>query len=464
MAIYINFGKYNKNYKYVILEFVFMILKYYLPTILSDIFVYKEIINDNTLYLIEHDHIIEIFRFFGLLIFSLVFYIYEKKVSKSESNIGKSNDSNPEKGCFEVVKNNDERKKQINNKKILLNIIIIIAFCLIIEFLAEIVSPISIFSFWMIILLIISYIKSKMFKLETYKHHKLAIYFTFIVAFIFQITSFIISKTSEKDDDENIYKEEYLSLWFLPLGLIIYFIYVSIISYVYSKMKWFMDLKLISLTKLFMIYALIGFFISIIYSVILTYIKCEGKVSNYFCGIIDNKGGKYLENIFVFFDDISYIYRENKKYIFYFICIIFVDLIFNSLFIFYFFIILKNLSPEFFFFIGSLSEIFISIIKIFENKIFYKYYFVEEGNYKIPLIKFILLIIGNFLAFIGFLVYSEIIELNFCDFNYNLRRKIIERSIEDSIQRNSINDDQNESLIDDENQNKISELSTKTFN
>jgi hypothetical protein len=64
------------------------------------------------------------------------------------------------------------------------------------------------------------------------------------------------------------------------------------------------------------------------------------------------------------------------------------------------------------------------------------------------------------------LVYSEIIELNFCDFNYNLRRKIIERSIEDSIQRISINDydDQNESLIDDENPNKISELSTKTLN
>jgi hypothetical protein len=166
----------------------------------------------------------------------------------------------------------------------------------------------------------------------------------------------------------------------------------------------------------------------------------------------------------VFFDEISYIYGENKKYIFYFICLIFVDVIFNSLYIFYFFIILKNLSPEYFFFIGSLSEIFISIIQIFENKIFYNYYFVEEGDYKIPLIKFFLLIIGNFLAFIGFLVYSEIIELNFCDFNYNLRRKIIERSIEDSIQRTSINDDQNESLIDDENPNKISELSTNTLN
>jgi hypothetical protein len=270
MAIYINFGKYNKNYKYIILDFAFLILKYYLSTILIDIFLYKEFINDNTLFLIRHDHIIDIFRFFGLLIFSLIFYIYEKKVSKSESNIGKSNDSNSEKGCFEVVKNNDERKKQINNRKNLLNIIIIIAFCLIIEFLQEIVSPISIFSFWMIILLTISFIKSKMFKLKTYKHHKLAIYFTFIVAFIFQLTSFIISKTSEEENDEYIYKEEYLSLWFLPLGLIIYFVYVSIISYVYSKMKWFMDLKLISLTKLFMIYTLVGFFINIIYSVILT--------------------------------------------------------------------------------------------------------------------------------------------------------------------------------------------------
>jgi hypothetical protein len=114
-----------------------------------------------------------------------------------------------------------------------------------------------------------------MFKLKTYKHQKLAIYFTFVITFIFQLTSFILTMISEEESEEIIYKD-YLSLWFLLLGLIIYFAYVGSISYVYSKMKWFMDIQLISLTKLFMIYALLGFFINIIYCVILTYIKCKG--------------------------------------------------------------------------------------------------------------------------------------------------------------------------------------------
>ncbi len=463
MGKYINFGKYNRNYKYVILEFVFMILKYYLPTILREIFLKYEIINDYTEYFFYHTHMIDNFRFFGMLIFSLIFYIYEKKSSKNISNNGKSNDLISGKGCFEVIKINDERKKNINNKKNLLNILIIIAICLIIQLITEIITPLIIFSYWMIILLILSYINAKMFKLETYKHQKLAIYFTFINTFVFQLTSFILGSISEEESDGNIYRN-YLGFWLLPLGIIIYFVYVSLISYVYSKIKWFMDLQFISLPKLFMIYSVLGLFINIIYCVILTYIKCEGKASDYYCFIEDDGGGKYVENFYEFFIDISYLYGKNKNYLIYMIIIICVDIISNSLFCYYFFLILKNLSPEFNFFIGSIVEIFIKIIQIFKNKIFYNYYFVENGeDYKIPLIKFILTIIGNSLAFIGFLVYSEIIELNFYDFNYNIRRKIIERSIEDSIQRMSINDDQNSSLIYDYTSNRNTELSNNTL-
>jgi len=466
MGKYINFGKYNKNYIYVILECIFLILKYYLPTILINILYYNEKINEYTVYLFKHDRMIENFRYFGLLIFSFILYKYEKKSSESKQNVGETNDLNSERGCFEVIKMNDERKKNLNNKKffLYLNIIIVISICLIIEFLSEIIAPLSVFSPWMIILLIISFIKAKMFKHEIYKHQKLGIFITFISDFIYQLISFILSLNSEEANKRNIYKD-YLSLWFLPLGLIIYIIYVSITSYIYSKMKWFMDLKWISMTKLLMIYALLGLIINIIYCIILTYIKCEGNASNYFCNIEDINDVQYIENISEFFDDISNVYKENKSYIIYFVCIVFADVIFFSLFIFYFFLILKYLTPEFYFFTGSIGEIFIKIIEIFMNKIFGNYYFVEEGKgIKIPLILFLLCIFGNSVAFIGFLIYLEIIELNFYDLNYNLRRKIIERSIEDSIQRDSINDDQNENLIDCENPKKISELSTKTLN
>ena len=43
-------------------------------------------------------------------------------------------------------------------------------------------------------------------------------------------------------------------------------------------------------------------------------------------------------------------------------------------------------------------------------------------------VKFILDILGDILSSFGFLVYLEIIELNFCKLNYNLRRKISDRA------------------------------------
>ena len=51
---------------------------------------------------------------------------------------------------------------------------------------------------------------------------------------------------------------------------------------------------------------------------------------------------------------------------------------------------------------------------------------------------------SQFFGIIGILVYIEFIELNFCDLNYNLRRKITERSdneIKSSIQDYDINSD-----------------------
>ena len=453
MGKYINFGKYNKNYIYIILVIIFMILKSYLPIILIEIFLHKEIEKKNILYLFKHDYILDVFRFFVMSVFSYICYIYEKRSSRSESNFGKSNDLNSEKGCFKDVKNNDEKIKY-NNRKIFLNlnILITITICTIIESLYDIFSSLSIFSDWMIFLLIMSYINSKMFKHVTYRHHKFAIYFNFITAFIFQLSTFILivkfKETIPENKNKNIFIN-YLKFWFWPLGFIILFIYVYICSYTYTKMKWFMDLKQFPLTKLFIIYALLGFIINIILCLLLTYIKCGREIGKYFCNILDKKNDLYLENIFVFFYKISKIYEENKNYLIFIIFIFFVDAILYSMSNLYYLLILKYLTPEFYVFTDSIIGIFNEIIEILTNKIIEGYYFGEDGkDNKILLINFILKSFGNFLGFIGFLVYSEIIELNFCGLSYNLRRKIIERSIEDSIEKICCNEDQNESLFD----------------
>ena len=108
----------------------------------------------------------------------------------------------------------------------------------------------------MIILLVIPYTNAKIFNLKTYKHHLCSIFFCFAVLLIVQLTSFILIMQSDKN---HIYKDYF---WFLPIGIIIFLLYVFVTSYVYSKIKWFMELNWISLTKLFMMYALVGFVIN----------------------------------------------------------------------------------------------------------------------------------------------------------------------------------------------------------
>jgi len=97
----------------------------------------------------------------------------------------------------------------------------------------------------MVILLIISYINTKMFKIKIYKHQKCAILLNFSALFIFGLSNFILSMVSKKD--EYIYTNY---IWLIPIGLITYFLIEISISYAYSKIKLFMDLNMISLSKL----------------------------------------------------------------------------------------------------------------------------------------------------------------------------------------------------------------------
>jgi hypothetical protein len=71
--------------------------------------------------------------------------------------------------------------------------------------------------------------------------------------------------------------------------------------------------------------------------------------------------------------------------------------------------------------------------------------------------KIIFEIVGDFFAIIGFLIYLEIIELHFCKLNYNIRKNIIERSIEDS--NTDIDEDDNNLLFNRDSD--LSELSSK---
>ena len=94
--------------------------------------------------------------------------------------------------------------------------------------------------------------------------------------------------------------------------------------------------------------------------------------------------------------------------------------------------------PIYFFF----KKIFLII-----NTLFHGNFFIENKMKNIEY-KFTLDISEDFLSFIGFAIYLELIELNFCGLNYNLGRHISIRAYseiyEDSV--NYINDNEEDEI------------------
>jgi nucleoside permease NupC len=92
---------------------------------------------------------------------------------------------------------------------------------------------------------------------------------------------------------------------------------------------------------------------------------------------------------------------------------------------------------------GSLIYVFLSnVTQIIISKVSQRK--EEPYQYNINILN----VLAFFCSFIGFMIYLEIIELNFCKLNYNLRKHINERSIKDIYEDNST-----ESIISDNDNN-----------
>ena len=316
----------------------------------------------------------------------------------------------------------------------ILNLLFIITVYTCIEYLSDIFSQLGlmIFDYWMFELLIISYINAKMFKLKIYRHQMFAIIFNSFICLLFRLPSFILSFSLEDKGNENDGKSLFkLSKWFFVLGLFIYIIIITTRAYSYTKIKWFMDLKYISATKLLIYIGFIGILVSSISCIIETNIKCSNQIN--FCEVSNtNNSSKYLDNFDVYYEKISALKNYEKIYE---ICIIVFGVICNFFALYFDILIIQYLTPVHFIFYSSIYYSIIKIIAIFYNKLKTNHFFNgKEVNDEKRFYIFLLDLFGNIIAIFGFLIYLEIIELGFCKLNYNLKRCIEKRSLDDVTQ------------------------------
>ena len=378
----------------------------------------------------------ETFNYLGIFIFSIIFYKYEKL-------------QNSRKTFIQLIYYNEE-EDNINNS----NSEISIGFtCILLTISVQSMNQLYIMDlraldFWMFEILFISFITLFMFGKRIYKHKKLAI--AFITLFPSLFKSLSIYEIVRNDNEKNIYK---VYKWIIPLGIIIFFLLTFLRDYSICKIKWFLEYEFFSPNIILILYSIWGFIICFISSIISTFIKCNSKFEyiTFICTVDTNNKNEekiyYYDNFKIYFKDL---WKENRSGVINFLYIL---LIFFKILIFYLIklfsiLIIKKLnqvylicSTSIFYFVLRFMRVLFSLILKNDKSIYVKFYEL----------------LAEFFSIIGIIFYLELIEFNFCGLNYDLKKNITIRSIDESYISSLVGDDLNESL-DDQNMTELKEV------
>ena len=399
----ISFGNYNKNYKYMMLFLIFRALNdcicgFGFEDLYENTSIFGADINN---FFMNHALINTIFCYIGLIILSIIAYKCEHCFKNKNFDNERPNTSL---NSIRLIHNSPKNELVFNETQILLNIFLVTFLWVLEDLLISIilVNILKCNDFWSFKMIFTYLIGKKFFKFQAYRHQIFAIYFISILCSILLIISFIISCLN----DSNLYKN---NPGFIPIGILAYIIDLLIESFSNWDAKWLMDSKFISSNKLLMCYGILGFIINSFICTITTFVECGNNLLK-LCK--ETQDGKlYLDSFVVYFDEFS---KEN-------IILIILYVIAFALKSFFYLLTIKYLTP---FHIISMPTIYYFFLHIVLG-----IYRREEIR---NLLKFILEISTSFLAFLAFSIFLEFIELNFCLFNFDLRKYINRRSISDS--------------------------------
>ena len=425
MKRYITFGNWNKNYLFIIAAIISIDISKII-TGLNYLNYKLEIFDVNELS--GHIYIHELFYYLLILICSSLFLIYEQK--RDNTNI--KNDE-PQ---------NDEEISRLSNQTLIYNDIYYYTnkkisnsfefFIIFLYVLFEHIDSVcrqffSYADFWMLELIIMTYLNLKMFNIKIHNHQSLSIYLVFIpfILKVISIALFFLDENNHFTNGEINYKYNDTNpktkslfvahAWLFPIAIILFFIIMVINSYLIISIKKIIDLKYVSVTKILILYGLFGTIIAALFSVVATYISCGKKnddiydIYDYICIVVDNNGERFVENYKAYFNgniwkDLLIRFFSSMAYAFY------------KLFLFKF---IQYLSP--------IYKSFSFPLLFFLEKIILIYQINGDEPTKYAKKCFLIDLSSDITAIIGFLIYLEIIELNFCGLNKNLRKYIIMR-------------------------------------
>ena len=345
----------------------------------------------------DHKLLQSIIKFFGITVLSFLYFKIENQEIKKTTL---KTDLNKEEISDSIVSKNENSKflliyneVEIDNEKYISQILFIgfmLGFVELMDQFYYLAAPKGT-DYWIFEILFTAIFIKRIFKIKLYRHQIFSVFFIVILCSIMKILSFLEIKKGPINLVDILFISYYLLICFIR-------------SYVYTKIKWFMDIRYISNSKILLIYGIFGFLISVIIYIF----------TNIFPGYIGEKFGNFspVPN--------SINWRE------FIIEIILINayMVLNFFTKYYYMLVLKIFSPVHVLIITALYYFLNKIIRFIKDKFFEKENSDNDGSN----LLFYYSILFNIFGFFGYLVFVELIELKCCGCNYNLRKKIIRRS------------------------------------
>ena len=347
---------------------------------------------------IDYNFIQSILIYLGYIIFGIIFLFCKdvKKVEIKES-IRKKTIINRN------INDSKTYKEKIKNNRIQLFLL-----GLTLAFHTEIrkvlyIEGFQFFHFWTVEILFILRFMRKYFIMDFYFHHKVSIIFIISTCTILLLTASFLPNSLYDKNTGNAYKNIEVKLGSKFYSILFIFIFIAL-SFIYSftrvYSKILMQIKFISPYKIIIMFGIIGFIISLIASIVSYKIDYKDNFYNYFSAMREVLNG---EKPYKFWVEIFCIY---PLYSF----AGFMEITFEIFTIYYlnaFYVLAAN---TLYFFIAELIIFMLNIS--------------SDG---LKIVHFVITELTEIFAFLGFMVYLEIIELNFCGLNENIKRRIMEK-------------------------------------
>ena len=324
-----------------------------------------------------------IFHYIGYIIFGIIFFYFKNIQNSNKESMKIKDETSVETYIYNspIIHTPEISRRDF--------ILLSIAFVLEKEIVQALIKEQFIFfNFWTIEIIFLFFLLKKYFVIEFYKHHKVSIIFIISVA---------------NDDKYNSYDNlrdklgsSYYCILFIFLQSCLNFVY----SYSRTYSKVLMQIKFISPFKLIFNFGVTGLPFTIIISIISYFIK-------------------YRDNIVDYYNDIKSVLSNEEKYKFWVeIFLIYplysftssMELIFEMLTIYY-------LNP---FYVLMTNNLYYAIIKLIT------FLSINTNNTK-KIIQFLITEFEEVFAFLGYMVFLEILELNFCGLNEKLKSKLVEK-------------------------------------